>query len=265
MAELLVSVRSVQEAEAALAGGADLIDVKAPERGSLGRPDQDTVRAILAVVAGRRPVSAALGELAETPEPFANLPLAFAKWGLAGLRTDWRAVLEPARQRFHASMPRCRLIIAVYADWQRARAPSLEEIGSWVCTQPAVGLLLDTWSKDGSSLLDWVTLPILQHLAKDCRAAGTPLALAGSLDGRRIAQLRELDPDWFAVRGAACRDGNRGAAIDPAAVAELAQLLRLPARAQVESETTATGTQHLRERRIDQAKTGRGGSSSHRD
>ena len=36
---LLVSVRSAAEAEIALHGGADLIDVKEPTRGSLGRAD----------------------------------------------------------------------------------------------------------------------------------------------------------------------------------------------------------------------------------
>ena len=34
---LLVSVRSAEEVSAALAGGADIIDAKEPERGSLGR------------------------------------------------------------------------------------------------------------------------------------------------------------------------------------------------------------------------------------
>ena len=34
---LLVSVRSRQEAAAALAGGADIIDIKEPSQGSLGR------------------------------------------------------------------------------------------------------------------------------------------------------------------------------------------------------------------------------------
>ena len=36
MTRLLVSVRSAEEAEIALAGGADVIDVKEPRRGALG-------------------------------------------------------------------------------------------------------------------------------------------------------------------------------------------------------------------------------------
>src|SRR3954454_23697054 len=62
---LLVSVRSAAEALAALAGGADVIDVKEPNRGSLGAADDDTIAAVVEAVAGRAFVSAAFGELVE--------------------------------------------------------------------------------------------------------------------------------------------------------------------------------------------------------
>src|SRR6266496_2650971 len=62
---LLVSVRSVAEALTALAGGADVIDVKEPSRGSLGAADDDTISAVVRAVNGRAPVSAALGELVD--------------------------------------------------------------------------------------------------------------------------------------------------------------------------------------------------------
>ena len=44
---LLVSVRDAVEAEAALAGGAHLIDVKEPARGALGRADDATIAAVV--------------------------------------------------------------------------------------------------------------------------------------------------------------------------------------------------------------------------
>ena len=65
MTRLLVSVRSADEALQAVAAGVDLVDVKEPSRGSLGRADWSQTLAILRAVAGRRPVSAALGELVD--------------------------------------------------------------------------------------------------------------------------------------------------------------------------------------------------------
>src|SRR5262245_65855688 len=95
MSGLLVSVRSAAEAEVALAGGATLIDVKEPARGSLGRADDMTIAAVLHVVAGRRPVSAALGELVDKSSLPRCSGLAFVEWGLAGAaRLDWRGDVE---------------------------------------------------------------------------------------------------------------------------------------------------------------------------
>ena len=62
--KLLVSVRDVSEAAAALAGGADWIDLKEPFTGPLGAVDVETAEGVVECVAGRCQVSAALGELA---------------------------------------------------------------------------------------------------------------------------------------------------------------------------------------------------------
>ena len=52
---LLVSVRSEEEARAALAGGADIIDAKEPSRGALGAVEIGVLREIVSVVNGLRP------------------------------------------------------------------------------------------------------------------------------------------------------------------------------------------------------------------
>ena len=110
MAELLVSVRCALEALAALSGGASVIDVKEPSRGALGRAEGSVWGEVLEAVAGRAPVSAALGELVEwgegadpgtgpTADPRRKIPglggLSFLKLGLAGeaLRPDWPEAL----------------------------------------------------------------------------------------------------------------------------------------------------------------------------
>jgi uncharacterized protein (UPF0264 family) len=225
---LLVSVRSPAEAEAALAGGADLIDIKEPERGSLGRADDATLNAVLGQVAGRRPVSAALGELLSAPEPAAVTGLSYAKWGLTGWASagagDWRRALREAAARLRGTDPGCRLVVAAYADWRRAACPSPEEVRAAVEEEGWGTLLMDTWDKDGSTLLDWMPPEEVERLCRGCRAGGVRVALAGSLGVAEIEALRQAAPDWFAVRGAACRGGRTGT-IDARAVRRLAALL----------------------------------------
>ena len=161
MAELLVSVRSVEEAQAALAGGAALIDVKEPAHGSLGRADDSTIAAVVRFSAGRRPVSAALGELSK-PLSLPRPGLAFVKWGLANLgrQPGWQQALASAIQEVEQIDSACRVVTVAYADEDRSQAPPVEEVLSFAVQRPGSVLLLDTFSKvRGRSLLDWLPLP----------------------------------------------------------------------------------------------------------
>jgi uncharacterized protein (UPF0264 family) len=222
---LLVSVRSVEEAEAALAGGADLIDVKEPSRGSLGRADDETIAAVVRAVGGRRPVSAALGELCDNPAPCAVSELAYIKWGLAGLGPYGTPRLESLLAAHQSSNPGCRCVLVAYADWLRADAPQPETVGKLAVRLGADGLLLDSFCKDGRTLLDWLTVEEIEQLCCGCRRNGLKIALAGSLGRKEIVRLRTFKPDWFAVRGAACRDGSREGPIAAENVRRLIELL----------------------------------------
>jgi uncharacterized protein (UPF0264 family) len=221
MPALLVSVRSAAEAEAALEGGAALIDVKEPARGSLGRAPAETVAAVVRLVAGRRPVSAALGEWLESPT-LPEIPgLAFVKWGLAGCGREpaWRHCLA------NTSLGR-RLVAVAYADWRRAAAPEPEAVCDFACEHGVGAFLLDTWAKDGTTLLDWLSPAAIHSLCGRCRASGVRVALAGSLGSVQITELSPVQPDWFAVRGAVCRGGQRADAVDTEAVRHLAEQVR---------------------------------------
>jgi uncharacterized protein (UPF0264 family) len=232
MTQLLVSVRSAAEAEAALAGGAALIDVKEPARGSLGRASDQTIAEVVQAVAGRLPVSAALGELWDDfgeELPAATADLSFVKWGLAdcfdGGETSWWWNLAEEADRLGSLYPFCRMVAVAYADWQRARAPRPEEVCAFASWQPTGAFLLDTWGKDGSTLLDWMSPAEVTGLCQRCRDAGIRVALAGSLGHREIRALRSAAPDWFAVRGAVCQEGERDAAVETGKVRRLVELL----------------------------------------
>lgn len=227
MTALLVSVRSAAEALKGVEAGAAIIDVKEPAHGSLGRPEDATVAEILRVVAGRRPVSMALGELAEA----ASLPmqggLRFLKWGLAGCTSEsnWSQQLQHKASELHERQPDSSLVAVAYADACRAQAPPVAEVAGWACSRPGSVLLIDTWKKDGTHLLHWLSLPALEELINQCRTAKVRIALAGSLAPRQIEVLQPLRPDWFAVRGAVCEQGVRNASLCPVRIRALVRQL----------------------------------------
>lgn len=217
MSRLLVSVRSAGEARAALAGGCDLLDAKEPAQGSLGAVSTATLADIVAV-AGTCPVSAALGELPETgPLPVVQAEVALVKVGLAGWAArDWQRRLSEVHSP--------RLVVAAYADAELAEAPTPEAVLDAAIGLNLAAFLIDTQTKDGRSLLDWLALDRLTRLVRLAREARLPIALAGSLTFEQMDLLRPLEPDWFAVRGAACVGGRSGT-VSTANVRRLAELL----------------------------------------
>jgi uncharacterized protein (UPF0264 family) len=226
--KLLVSVRSAEEALAALDGGADVIDIKEPSRGSLGRADDGTVAAVVNAVNGRRMVSAACGELLEgNASPTRQQGphhLRYVKWGLAGCarRIDWPRRLLTAAQELPSG---CWPVVVAYADWERANAPAPEEVFAFSCTHICGAFLIDTCRKDGMTLMDHLPVTLIAALVQRCKIARLPVALAGSLGATQIKELLPLAPDWFALRGAACRHGERSGAIDVDRVRSLVALI----------------------------------------
>ena len=206
--------------------------MKEPARGALGRADDAVIRAIAAAVAGRRPVSAALGEWSEDARLLPDADLTFVKWGLAGCgrRPDWRRGL--AELLGHEARP--QVVLVAYADWECAQAPPIEEVFALACEYRGSVMLLDTHCKDANNvinktrptLLDWLPTAWVEDLCARCRDAKVRIALAGSLGLPEIRALRFALPDWFAVRGAVCADGDRQAAVEAAKVRELTEALR---------------------------------------
>ncbi len=227
MPQLLISVRSAAEASDALAGGADWIDVKEPHRGSLGAADASEIAAVIAAVAGRTPVSAALGELLETDLDalavrIRALPtgLSHVKLGLAGCihQTDWQNRWRAVKQQLPQHID---LVAVVYADHERAEAPTPHEIIDAAIELGCRWLLIDTFCKDRGGLFDIWPDETLQSFARDVRARGLQLALAGGLKQSSIAQALNLRSDVLAFRGAAC-GGSRESSISRARVSRLA-------------------------------------------
>ena len=218
---LLVSVRNPDEAEAAVLGGADVIDIKEPDRGPLGPADGHAVGQIVRRVASRRPVSVALGELCDGPMSDVTSGVALAKIGLAGASANWHDSLVEAFAQ--AGVP--GQVAVAYADADRVEAPGVEEVLDWAVTHEATGVLIDTAVKDGQGLFEHLELTRVERIICDAHRAGLLVALAGSLNHDTLQQAADLDPNLVAVRSAACRGGDRSGPVEASRVRGLVNLL----------------------------------------
>lgn len=238
---LLVSVRSADEAVQAVRGGADILDVKEPDLGSLGMADLAAIQSIaerMDLVHAKIPLSVALGELRDwlARDQFPLLPttVQYAKLGLSEMadQPNWRSEWCRIRALISRSRPSLQWVAVAYADHIAARSPALDDVLNAATIDDetpesgCAGLLIDTFTKNGSTLLDYFSIAELQGIARDCHANGLFLAVAGSLTLPAIRELGAADADIIAVRSAACRNGNRRAEIDESQVTAISQIIR---------------------------------------
>jgi dihydroneopterin aldolase len=241
MTLLLASVRDADEAEIAVADGADIIDLKDPSQGALGALSPDAVEAVVRSVAGRRPVSAVTGDRPMQPEivvaaaaRMAQAGVDYVKVGLfpgPGREECIRALSGVARDT--------KLVGVMFADAEADMRllPLMAECGF-------AGVMIDTARKGAGSLLDHVDLAALEDFVVCARANGLMAGLAGSLEAPDIPRLLLLDPDFLGFRRALCADHDRGGSIDPAAVRLIRELIPLDPRSRVVAPSAGKRDQH---------------------
>jgi dihydroneopterin aldolase len=207
--QFLASVRSREEALAALAGGADIVDVKEPLSGALGAAPLPVIAEIVDVLAGATPVSATIGDcLLKDAAPrvlvTAGTGVDYVKIGLFGEVTA--AALGGLERCASAGI---QLIAVMFAD----RAPKWD-MARMLASAGFSGVMLDTADKRRGGLLRHLGRRDLAAFITQARGAGLLAGLAGSLGPEDARLLVPLAPDVLGFRGALCGGGERMEMLD---------------------------------------------------
>lgn len=222
MTLMLASVTNEAEADVALAGGADIIDLKDPSKGALGALDARQVARIVAHIAGRTKTSAVTGDLPMQPAVLKAAAEAMAATGVdfvkTGLFPDPNtpaciAALAPLAQK-------TALIGVLFADLQLDLdlVPQMAVAGF-------MGAMLDTARKGEGRLIDHMDVAKLAGFVALCRHHNLLVGLAGALEAPDVPRLLAIGPDYLGFRGALCHGRNRKGEIDAAAFAVIRHLI----------------------------------------
>lgn len=219
----LASVTGVDEARMALAAGANIIDAKNPHAGALGALDGETVRAIVAAVAGQAPVSATIGDFPDMdPEAVAAAVEAMASQGVdyvkIGLFPGPR--LDACLTRLAPLVRKHRLVAVLFAD----RSPDFGLLPR-LASPGFAGAMLDTAGKGGGGLLAHQSPEALRAFVGQAQALGLLCGLAGSLALEDIPGLLVLRADYLGFRGALCAAAVRTRTLLPEALAAVAEAM----------------------------------------
>jgi uncharacterized protein (UPF0264 family) len=204
---LLASVSNDREAAMALAGGADIIDLKEPVHGALGAVAPAIQLKVVQRVAGRCPVSATIGDLPMVAETLSRAIAATANTGVDIVKVGLPQ-LEQHRDCLQAlsdNAARGVQIVAVLFAEHRPALQLLDELAQSGC----LGAMLDTADKSSGHLCSLLDQASLSAFVRHARALGLLSGLAGSLTIADIEPLIKLDPDYLGFRGALCEAGMR--------------------------------------------------------
>lgn len=234
--KLLISPINETEATEAIAGGADIIDVKNPSEGALGASYPWVIKNIKQLTPRPLEVSCALGDAPNLPGSFslaaygaASLGVDYIKVGLYGFRTEkdatnFLAQVTKAAKTVNSSI---KVVAAGYADAEKIGTLNPAVIPDIVYEANADVAMLDTTTKNGGNLFTYQTKPQLKTFIEKSHEYSLQVALAGSLRKQDIPTLYDLGADIAGFRGAACTNDDRnGGCITRDRVEELVAVLR---------------------------------------
>jgi uncharacterized protein (UPF0264 family) len=216
--KLLISPKNETEAVAAIAGGAEIIDVKNPKEGSLGANFPWVIKRIRQITPENIEVSCTLGEVPNLPGSMSLAALGaattgvdYVKAGLYGLKTPVEAVylmqnVVKAAKDFN---PLVKVVVLGFADAGRIGTVDSLLIPEIAHKAQADVAMIDTAIKDGKSLFTFLTMPQLRRFVDTAHSYGLKAALAGSLKKEDLPVVYSLGADVAGVRGAACTLNDR--------------------------------------------------------
>ena len=224
MTGMLASVNSVAEALLVLSAEVDIIDLKQPALGALGALDRVDVKQIVTAIAGRRPVSATIGDLPMQPEVIFNAVQLMAETGVDYIKIgffpgdDWTGTLKKLST---LASQKQALIAVLFADTQ----PDLT-IMATLKASGFVGVMLDTMDKQQGSLTQVMTAKQIAQFVYQAKEQQLLCGLAGSLKLADIPELIAYYPDYLGFRGALCQEHNRVGQLNQVAVQAIKQAMQ---------------------------------------
>ena len=237
MIKLLVSPQSIPEVLEILKASHDLIiDVKRPAEGSLGANVPWIIKQSRHIVPKTMELSATLGDLPNLPgtaalaaSGLAHCGVNYVKAGIMGPRTEEEAIflIKQVCHAVHDVDLKIKVVAAGYADAETFGGIPPLLIPEIAAAAESNLAMLDTATKNGKHLFDFLSIPELIQFVEKSHELGLKAALAGSIRKEDLIPLIKIHPDIIGVRSAICESSDRlNGQIQSAKIKEFIQILK---------------------------------------
>jgi uncharacterized protein (UPF0264 family) len=227
----MVSVQNVAEALEALRGGADIVDVKNLQEALVGSAKPGVVKGVREAVPPEHHASVTLGVVPNQVGTVAMAVYSAAVLNATSVKvgfmnTEYEAAVEillASREALQGS--ETKLIGSLFADNPDYSGLDPHRMVDLAREGECDGFLIDTLTKDGRNLFDFMTEAELRAMVLEGKELGLSTALSGHLRIDDLDELARINPDIVGVRGAVCAKGERVNGVHWEAVAEFKRQL----------------------------------------
>jgi len=230
---LMVSVQNMEEAKQALKGNADIVDVKNLQEALVGSAHPWLVKEVRDYVPQETHASVTLGVV---PNQVGTVAMAVYSAGLLNatsvkvgfMKTEYQMavdILLASKEALNGT--ETKLIGSLFADNSLYDGLDPNKMVDLAKDGQCDGFLIDTLTKDGRNLFDFMSEEILTDIVYQGKSMGVSTALSGHLRLDNLDELARINPDIVGVRGAVCSKGERGNSVYWEAVAKFRKELDL--------------------------------------
>tara|TARA_Y100000816_G_C26080650_1_gene569511 strand:+ start:550 stop:1233 length:684 start_codon:yes stop_codon:yes gene_type:complete len=218
MTKFLASVKNYDETKLIIDTPVDIIDLKNPNLGALGKIEHDEIIKICEYINHNKTVSSTIGDIENSKEKIqqevdllSKLKIDIIKIGF--FDESYCHLIEKIKSNK-------KLVIVFFAD---IFIPD-EKVIKNLKKNDFYGFMIDTAKKNSGSLISYVSEKDILRLKNFADSYNLKFGLAGSLRKDHISYLKSFKPSYLGFRGALCNK-DRNTAIDKNKLLEIYSLL----------------------------------------
>ena len=221
MSKILASIKNLSEAKILIDTDIDIIDLKDPSKGALGRLDKYDIDTIVSYINNKKLTSSTIGDLpndeiliSKNVDEVSNTNVDFIKIG----------VYEKGYINTLSKIRSCKMLIAVFfADKFLPTKKNIETLKN----SGFKGVMIDTSDKKSGNLFNYKSYLEINNFLTVARSMNLLTGIAGSINESHINDIIKLNPNYMGFRGALCENRTmRNSKISADSVNSIVNLVR---------------------------------------
>ncbi len=227
---MLVSFKSRSEISYKNAELVDIIDLKNPEKGSLGEWEISEIKNIVKIFGREKIISATIGDNLDIKNTiqkikiFDLLKLDFIKFGVFAEKNNQMINFLRNVKSYNF---KTELVPVIFVDNPVILETAFKNLESFKIFKFKF-LLLDTFSKKSGDLFKNCSIKYLSNFLQRSKKFGLSVGLAGKLKQNQIPNLLKLNPKIIGFRSAVCEKNDRNKKISEIKLEKISHFLNLP-------------------------------------